>query len=314
MERKLKQITAAVIVLMLICLAFVVHGESDTWDCPECGRTGNTGNFCGGCAYPSPVTVPAATLALSPEATYVSADTFSFDRLIRQYDTNYIQKYFDLREDAKKWISWTTNSAPQSLKEMPLFPDFIVPLYQSLMDASDKLIYEVEDTGSTYTIHSNIAEKFVLVSSGESYTNIGFRSDEVVLLMEEGITDLAEHKDIKILDSADSSISFSYPEGLSVRMDELRYDYRYIYYGDIDEVITIGMLEPGNGNPSFYVNVMFGDGNTSINYLMCESETVVIEIRDSSGGFNGVEWLEYDLQSGELMYWDMAYYEVEDAQ
>ena len=54
MERKLKQITAAVIVLMFICVAFITHGESDTWDCPECGRPGNTGNYCGGCAHPAP--------------------------------------------------------------------------------------------------------------------------------------------------------------------------------------------------------------------------------------------------------------------
>lgn len=54
MERKLKQTTAAVIALMLICAAFIAHGESNTWDCPECGRSGNTGNYCGGCAHPAP--------------------------------------------------------------------------------------------------------------------------------------------------------------------------------------------------------------------------------------------------------------------
>lgn len=29
-------------------------GETTVWNCPECGRTGNTGNFCGGCGYPAP--------------------------------------------------------------------------------------------------------------------------------------------------------------------------------------------------------------------------------------------------------------------
>ena len=28
--------------------------ESQTWDCPECGRTGNTRNYCGGCGHPAP--------------------------------------------------------------------------------------------------------------------------------------------------------------------------------------------------------------------------------------------------------------------
>lgn len=28
--------------------------ENQTWDCPECGKTGNTRNYCGGCAHPAP--------------------------------------------------------------------------------------------------------------------------------------------------------------------------------------------------------------------------------------------------------------------
>ena len=28
--------------------------ETPAWDCPECGRIGNTGNYCGGCAHPAP--------------------------------------------------------------------------------------------------------------------------------------------------------------------------------------------------------------------------------------------------------------------
>ena len=27
-------------------------GENNAWDCPECGKKGNTGNFCGNCGYP----------------------------------------------------------------------------------------------------------------------------------------------------------------------------------------------------------------------------------------------------------------------
>ena len=30
------------------------EGEKQVWDCPECGRTGNKGNYCGGCAHPAP--------------------------------------------------------------------------------------------------------------------------------------------------------------------------------------------------------------------------------------------------------------------
>ena len=29
-----------------------------TWDCPECGRKGNTGRFCGSCGHPAPKAAP----------------------------------------------------------------------------------------------------------------------------------------------------------------------------------------------------------------------------------------------------------------
>lgn len=43
-----------VTVLLLVFLSLSAFGERSPWDCPECGRTGNIGNFCGGCAHPAP--------------------------------------------------------------------------------------------------------------------------------------------------------------------------------------------------------------------------------------------------------------------
>ncbi len=47
-------IVVALTVLFSVCTAV---GEQDTWDCPECGRKGNTGKFCGNCAHEAPKTV-----------------------------------------------------------------------------------------------------------------------------------------------------------------------------------------------------------------------------------------------------------------
>ena len=44
-------LTAALLLAGAVCPA---GGERAPWDCPECGRTGNTGNFCGGCGCPAP--------------------------------------------------------------------------------------------------------------------------------------------------------------------------------------------------------------------------------------------------------------------
>lgn len=49
-----KRIIAITIVLVLWGVSFYVIGEHSSWDCPGCGRTGNTGNYCGGCGCPAP--------------------------------------------------------------------------------------------------------------------------------------------------------------------------------------------------------------------------------------------------------------------
>ena len=44
-------------VVVLLTAAFIISGawgEQASWDCPECGRTGNTRKFCGGCGHPAP--------------------------------------------------------------------------------------------------------------------------------------------------------------------------------------------------------------------------------------------------------------------
>ena len=52
--RTLIKIMAIVFAVMLLMPSVLAYGENSTWDCPECGKTGNTGNFCGGCAHPAP--------------------------------------------------------------------------------------------------------------------------------------------------------------------------------------------------------------------------------------------------------------------
>ena len=55
MKSILRRISAIVMALVLICSLFSsALGEQNTWDCPECGRQGNKGNYCGSCAHPAP--------------------------------------------------------------------------------------------------------------------------------------------------------------------------------------------------------------------------------------------------------------------
>ncbi len=43
-----------ILALMGTMLPLQASAEQVSWTCPECGRTGNTGNFCGNCAQPKP--------------------------------------------------------------------------------------------------------------------------------------------------------------------------------------------------------------------------------------------------------------------
>ena len=73
--------------LLIVAVCFIlaltpVFGQSEqkTWDCPECGRTGNTGAFCGNCGYPAPQPgeeEPAGTSSESIFEPIVSADSVS---------------------------------------------------------------------------------------------------------------------------------------------------------------------------------------------------------------------------------------------
>ena len=40
--------------VILLLSTIVCYSEGTAWDCPECGRIENTGNYCGGCAHPTP--------------------------------------------------------------------------------------------------------------------------------------------------------------------------------------------------------------------------------------------------------------------
>ena len=57
-----------VMVILLVFALLPANGEKSLWDCPECGRTGNTGNYCGNCAHPSPW-IGAQTENDSPDDT-----------------------------------------------------------------------------------------------------------------------------------------------------------------------------------------------------------------------------------------------------
>ncbi len=67
---RVKSFKRAVNIIIAVIFAIALAGsialsEPTSWDCPECGRTGNTGSFCGNCGQPVPTVTPLPT----PEVT-----------------------------------------------------------------------------------------------------------------------------------------------------------------------------------------------------------------------------------------------------
>lgn len=83
-----------VILCGLALFTLSVSEESQLWDCPECGRTGNIGNYCGRCAHPAPwINTPLPTSTPIP----TNGDIITFGEY--EQDDNYTNG-----KEAIEWI------------------------------------------------------------------------------------------------------------------------------------------------------------------------------------------------------------------
>ena len=55
----MRRLILFITLLVLVFFCFAAAGAEGSWVCPECGKEGNTENFCVNCAHPSPTPAPA---------------------------------------------------------------------------------------------------------------------------------------------------------------------------------------------------------------------------------------------------------------
>ena len=67
--KHIRLIGSLVLFVMILASVFFAIAEHGNWDCPDCGRKDNTGNYCGTCAYPAP------WMAITPETDQPAAET-----------------------------------------------------------------------------------------------------------------------------------------------------------------------------------------------------------------------------------------------
>ncbi len=71
MKKMIWRILMAVMMLIVLITGIsLAAAERSPWDCPQCGRKGNTGNFCGGCGHPAPTPAPSNQLEVGSHVTF----------------------------------------------------------------------------------------------------------------------------------------------------------------------------------------------------------------------------------------------------
>ena len=118
MIAKVYELLTLMLVLSMLFSAAVCPGlaEATTWDCPQCGRSGNTGKYCGSCAHPAPW----------------MENVFWFD--IPEATLN--EKTKSLAEESKKW---TQKTCPQTINAFPLIPAGLLEQKDTIKNAESFL-------------------------------------------------------------------------------------------------------------------------------------------------------------------------------
>ena len=93
---RFRVLAMAALVMIILFSVLPVCCEGSEWDCPKCGKAGNTGNYCGICAHPAPwmdptpTPLPAQTPTPTPVPTPTPATIGSVKNVITSGNTDII--------------------------------------------------------------------------------------------------------------------------------------------------------------------------------------------------------------------------------
>ena len=83
MKKTFRAVAIVMAVLLgVMAFTFSACGENSVWNCPECGKTENTGNYCGGCGHPAPW-LDAGESAAVPEADEPADGVMSYEEYVQ---------------------------------------------------------------------------------------------------------------------------------------------------------------------------------------------------------------------------------------
>ena len=147
---------AAAIIAVVLCLALVWANAGKPAD------DANTAAF----AATTPTTTPTAAATAAPTTAATVAEEVSSQPVypgLNMTKEEFEQEFIPLFDVAK---SWTKETAPQNVKDFPLFPESLF----ELLDAMESAQSEIEITDSTLTWKSNLLELLPKDQTGISTT------------------------------------------------------------------------------------------------------------------------------------------------
>ena len=107
------------------------YGEGKPWNCPECGRKDNTGNYCGGCAHPAPwleteapSSMTSATSAPSVSSTPKPLSTPRMNLIsTSEVSMELLETKTDYRGQINLQVRWSGGKEPYELSCYHYFND-----------------------------------------------------------------------------------------------------------------------------------------------------------------------------------------------
>ena len=274
--------TFLTVLAVLIILVSPALSENSPWDCPECGMTDNTGNYCENCGQSAPW-LSGETQTTLPDTSSV---LFGLNIPIEEFD----RQARSIFGQAK---TWTEDSAPQTLDSFPLMPESVFQLYNDIAAAPIQL----EKKGEQYYLTTCIDD---LVS--------GWSPDSrSVQFQYEGDT---EYHYVDLLKVDDHTYVFSLPDGISIDDVGLAWDYSWYDIGSTDwtEILQIRYgIQDGKVNDELFVGIIMSGDSYSLSWypgfsVFDRYNPDIISIDVYSFIPNQRIWeLDYNTRTGELV-------------
>ena len=241
MNRFLKKLSLIIVALILVFLITSVYSEGQMWNCPECGRTGNTGNYCGGCAHPAPW--------FAGETQTIVIDKTSAIFGLNLYAEDFDQQAQVLIDQAK---TWTEKSAPQTLDSFPLIPESVFQLYDNIAADPIKLEKRESQYYLTTTIHDIVSD---------------WVPDYQSIQLEYVKNNAYQRVDLTRID--DYTFTFSLPTGVKIDDIDLSWSYHWPSIGSSNwqEVLQIEhKIKNGKINDDLFVGIILSNNSYSLSW------------------------------------------------